>query len=74
MTHGIHYLPHVDRIIVLDGGRITEVGTYSELESRGEKFAKFIKEYATKQNEEEEIVDGEKIEINDLVVLNFDLL
>ena len=25
MTHGVHFLPQVDQIIVIDGGRISEV-------------------------------------------------
>ena len=44
----------MDRIIVLEGGKITEVGTYNELVERGEDFAKFLEEYATKQNEDDE--------------------
>ena len=59
VTHGIHYLPHVDRIIVLEGGKITEVGTYDELVERGKDFAKFLEEFATKQKEEEEDDDDE---------------
>jgi ABC-type multidrug transport system fused ATPase/permease subunit len=30
-THGQHYLPNVDRIIVIHEGKVVEVGTYSEL-------------------------------------------
>lgn len=31
MTHALHVLPSVDRIVVVDGGRIVEEGTYAEL-------------------------------------------
>ena len=54
MTHGVQYLPHVDCIIVLEGGRISEVGTYDELMKRGEDFSKFLDEYATKQDDQQE--------------------
>ncbi|CAK8679779.1 unnamed protein product [Clavelina lepadiformis] len=54
VTHGVQYLPHVDCIIVLEGGRISEVGTYDELMKRGEDFSKFLDEYATKQDDQQE--------------------
>eukprot|EP00357_Protocruzia_adherens_P030800 CAMPEP_0114996004 /NCGR_PEP_ID=MMETSP0216-20121206/14061_1 /TAXON_ID=223996 /ORGANISM="Protocruzia adherens, Strain Boccale" /LENGTH=1423 /DNA_ID=CAMNT_0002360143 /DNA_START=156 /DNA_END=4427 /DNA_ORIENTATION=+ len=31
ITHGIHYLPSVDRVLVMDGGRIVQSGTHDEL-------------------------------------------
>ena len=58
VTHGVHYLPNVDRIIVLEGGKITEVGTYKELLKKGEDFAKFLEEYATKQEDETDDIQG----------------
>nr|CAB3219630.1 multidrug resistance-associated protein 1-like [Phallusia mammillata] len=54
VTHGVRYLPHVDRIIVLENGKITEEGTYDELIKEGKDFAKFLQEFATKQDEEED--------------------
>ncbi|XP_076816557.1 multidrug resistance-associated protein 1-like isoform X1 [Clavelina lepadiformis] len=64
VTHGVQYLPHVDCIIVLEGGHISEVGTYDELMKRGEDFSKFLDEYATKQDDQEEemeIVDDDDL-------------
>ncbi len=34
VTHGVGYLPHVDRIYVIKDGAITEKGTYTELLQR----------------------------------------
>ena len=52
----------MDRIIVLEKGKITETGTYNELVERGEDFAKFLEEYATKQNEDENEEAGDEIQ------------
>lgn len=41
----------MDKIIVLDHGKISEVGTYQELLNRGQDFARFLEEYANKQDE-----------------------
>nr|XP_039264358.1 multidrug resistance-associated protein 1-like [Styela clava] len=51
VTHGIQYLPDVDNIFVIDDGQISETGTYQELLNTGEKFSKFLEEYANKQDE-----------------------
>jgi len=31
VTHGVHFLPYVDYIYSVDGGRVVEQGTYPEL-------------------------------------------
>ena len=42
VTHGITYLPEVDKIIVLKDGEITENGTYKELLEKRGAFADFL--------------------------------
>ena len=54
VTHGITYLPKVDKIIVLDKGTISEVGTYDELISVNGAFAEFIRTYLTETAEDED--------------------
>ncbi len=54
MTHGITYLPRVDRIVVLVGGRISEVGTYEQLISFNGAFAEFIRNYLTETAEDDD--------------------
>ena len=52
VTHGITYLPKVDKIIVLVKGTVSEVGTYDELTSHKGAFADFIETYLTETGEE----------------------
>lgn len=42
MTHGITFLPHVDQIVVLKDGEVTEVGSYQELLEQKGAFAEFL--------------------------------
>ncbi|CAC5365085.1 ABCC1 [Mytilus coruscus] len=51
-THGIHWLPMVDHIIVMTNGRISEVGNYDDLINHDGPFAHFLKQYFIEQNEE----------------------
>lgn len=50
VTHGIHFLPQVDQIIVIKDGRISECGTYSELQENSGAFAEFLQTYASANN------------------------
>lgn len=45
VTHGAHWLPLVDSIVVLENGYITETGSYEELMAEGGAFSEFIKTY-----------------------------
>lgn len=42
VTHGITYLPMVDKIIVLKDGQVTESGTYRELLDKKGAFSEFL--------------------------------
>jgi len=53
VTHGVGFLPQVDQIIVLQDGRISEVGTYTELLQNEGAFSEFLKTFASEQNAEE---------------------
>lgn len=60
VTHGITWLPYVDKIFVMDHGRITETGTYSELMNSGKAFADFINKYknsGAQSDDEEDVYD-----------------
>lgn len=46
MTHGVSYLPLMDTIIVLSGGKISEMGSYQELLKQDRAFAEFLRTYA----------------------------
>jgi ABC-type multidrug transport system fused ATPase/permease subunit len=44
ITHGIHWLPMVDNIIVMVNGRITEMGSYENLINHdGPLYIKHVK-------------------------------
>jgi ATP-binding cassette subfamily C (CFTR/MRP) protein 1 len=47
VTHGVGYLPEVDRIVVMKEGRISEQGTYRELLERDGDFSQFLVQYLT---------------------------
>uniref|UniRef100_T1JBH2 Uncharacterized protein n=1 Tax=Strigamia maritima TaxID=126957 RepID=T1JBH2_STRMM len=53
VTHGITYLPQVDTIVVLDGGSISEVGSYKELLEKKGAFADFLMTYLSEGDNED---------------------
>lgn len=65
VTHGLQYLPEVDDIFVVHEGKISERGSYEELLKSGERFAKFLEEYANSKNEEESDDDDSESEDDD---------
>ncbi|XP_060028892.1 multidrug resistance-associated protein 1 isoform X2 [Erinaceus europaeus] len=58
VTHGISYLPQVDIIVVMSGGKISEMGSYQELLVRDGAFAEFLRTYASSEQEQTEQDDG----------------
>uniref|UniRef100_A0A915EWI1 Multidrug resistance-associated protein 1 n=1 Tax=Ditylenchus dipsaci TaxID=166011 RepID=A0A915EWI1_9BILA len=44
VTHGISFLKEADRIVLLENGRITESGTYTELLAHKNKFSELVEE------------------------------
>ncbi|XP_059158170.1 multidrug resistance-associated protein 1-like isoform X2 [Physella acuta] len=57
VTHGVHWLPMVDTILVLKNGVVSEMGTYEQLVSHDGEFAQFLKEYFIQ--EADAVSDGE---------------
>uniref|UniRef100_A0A8C6XH17 ABC-type glutathione-S-conjugate transporter n=1 Tax=Naja naja TaxID=35670 RepID=A0A8C6XH17_NAJNA len=54
VTHGIHFLPQVDYIVVIVDGRISEMGSYQELLQQNRSFAEFLHNYAPDEDIEED--------------------
>ncbi|XP_043911577.1 ATP-binding cassette sub-family C member 2 [Protopterus annectens] len=53
VTHGVSFLPRVDEIVVLQNGRISEVGSYGALMAKKGAFSEFLKTYAKQENKDE---------------------
>lgn len=50
ITHGINFLPHVDEIVVLVDGVVSEVGSYNSLRASKGAFSEFLDTYAKEEN------------------------
>ncbi|KAF7254040.1 Canalicular multispecific organic anion transporter 1 [Varanus komodoensis] len=67
VTHSLSFLAHVDDIVVLEAGAISERGSYSTLLTNGEAFAQLLSTYGNQQENkpEEEATVGisEEVEL-----------
>ncbi|KAJ3359686.1 Canalicular multispecific organic anion transporter 2, partial [Allomyces arbusculus] len=55
VTHAVHHLPDVDRIVAIQDGKIAEVGTYTELMAREDGVvADLVREYMAKRRDDDE--------------------
>jgi ABC-type sulfate/molybdate transport systems ATPase subunit len=54
VTHALHFLPLVDRILVMDNGKVAEEGTYNELVHAGEAFSRLVKQFGAQGDAEVE--------------------
>ena len=45
VTHSVRFLSQCDKIIVMDKGRISEVGSYEELIDHSGAFSEFLQNY-----------------------------
>ena len=57
VTHALHFLPQVDYIYVVADGRLAEQGTYPDLMSQDGEFSKFIAEFGSLKEEDENAID-----------------
>ncbi|KAF8986354.1 hypothetical protein BGZ46_005539 [Entomortierella lignicola] len=57
VTHGIHHLEHVDQIVVLKDGTISEQGEYRALMGNQGAFFQLIKEYSVYRKKEQSLED-----------------
>ena len=68
VTHGVSFLPVVDKIFVMKDGVITEEGTYHQLLDHKGEFADFLVQYLSNQEdsvdpETESELEGLKVEL-----------
>ncbi len=57
VTHHLEVTPHADMILVVEGGKIAQQGSYQDLKANDGLFKSMLDEYG---NEEEEAEDAEK--------------
>lgn len=62
VTHQLQYLRGVDKIFVLQGGTITESGSYDELMTQDGEFARLVKNFTHEKEKEESKEKEEKPE------------
>lgn len=62
VTHRLSVLPQVDSVLVLIGGKISDVGTYEELLARGGAFSDFLVQFL-REGEETEGVSDEDLQL-----------
>ena len=60
VTHAVTFLPQVDQIVVLRGGKVSEVGTYKELLAQKGNFAKFLVHYLGEEAQAGDGADSKK--------------
>lgn len=59
MTHSLSFLSHVDNIVMLVAGAVSEKGSYSTLLANGGAFAQLLSTYGNRQeNRTEEEATG----------------
>ncbi|KAB5518421.1 hypothetical protein PHYPO_G00165670 [Pangasianodon hypophthalmus] len=67
ITHGISFLPHVDQIVVLVDGVVSEIGSYNSLRASKGAFSEFLDTYAKEENksnaQKESVSDIEEVDI-----------
>ena len=51
VTHGVKFLPEVDKIFVMKDGQISESGTYRELLDHGKEFSEFLIQYLQEEED-----------------------
>ena len=70
VTHGIHWLPSVDVIVVMSNGVVSEVGSYDQLMAHDGAFAQFLRTYLISAESDEES-DNDEGRLNTVNVLKF---
>ncbi|KAF8963069.1 hypothetical protein BGZ46_001047, partial [Entomortierella lignicola] len=66
VTHGIHHLKEVDKVVMIRDGKINSQGSYPQLIAEKQLFYQLIKEYALtkRENDSESSTAGPSTEVN----------
>lgn len=52
MTHNLTLLPQMDLIVVMEGGRVAQMGTYQELLSKTKNLTNFLQIFSEQEKGE----------------------
>lgn len=61
VTHGIHWLPEVDIILVMNSGHLTEQGSLIDLMTHNGPFAQFLTQFLTLQQQHQHKGEGDAV-------------
>ncbi|XP_034472333.1 probable multidrug resistance-associated protein lethal(2)03659 [Drosophila innubila] len=53
VTHQLQYLEHADQIVIMDKGKVTDIGTYEHMLKSGQDFAQLLTQQTPEETEEE---------------------
>ncbi|XP_017858861.1 PREDICTED: probable multidrug resistance-associated protein lethal(2)03659 isoform X2 [Drosophila arizonae] len=54
VTHQLQFLEHADLIVIMDKGRVLDIGTYEHMLKSGQDFAQLLAQREPEENEEEQ--------------------
>ncbi|XP_060665712.1 probable multidrug resistance-associated protein lethal(2)03659 [Drosophila nasuta] len=60
VTHQLQFLEHADQIVIMDKGKITDIGTYQHMLKSGQDFAQLLAQQPPEEVEEETKVKKSK--------------
>ncbi|GJE96593.1 ABC transporter [Phanerochaete sordida] len=60
VTHALHLLPQVDYVYTVVDGRVAERGTYAALLARDGAFARFVREFGAREEQDEKEKEAEE--------------
>lgn len=67
MTHALHFLPDVDHIYTLQGGRVVEEGTYTQLMSCNGAFRALMDDFGgAKEQQDESDAENEEAAVEEI--------
>ncbi|XP_017970733.1 PREDICTED: ABC transporter C family member 12 isoform X2 [Theobroma cacao] len=66
VTNQLHFLPHVDRILLVSDGVIKEEGTFEEISKNGRLFQKLMENAGKMEKQGEGKEDGKNSDLEDL--------
>ncbi|XP_028435648.1 multidrug resistance-associated protein 1 [Perca flavescens] len=71
VTHGLSFLSKADLVLVMDGGQISEIGSYMELMDKKGAFAKFIHTFSG--NRRRDVFVGNRKSVSRLSMTDFSI-